>query len=92
MLVIPMMVDLEKEDIFLMPIQVIVPMMVATIEEISAISIVLYNACIISLLLKRATYHLNENPPHFALVLLELNERTISVAMGAYRNMSINTR
>ena len=37
-------------------------------------------------------YHLRVNPPHWVRDLELLNERTISVPMGAYKNIRISAR
>ncbi len=65
------------------------PITVAITEESSAISSVFPSAFKISSFCISRVYHLKVKPPHLALVLLELKESTISVAMGAYRKRKI---
>jgi hypothetical protein len=71
-------------------IHAIVPITVATNADMKAISNVFKSACIITLSEKRLEYHFNVKPPHFALVLLALNDRTIRVTIGAYKKIKIS--
>ncbi len=101
---IPVTISAFSMGIFVMPIQKVfpflfmesiarqesVPIMVAMIADKVAIASVLKKACNMASLLKSETYHFVVKPPHLALDLLELKERTISVAMGAYINSIIN--
>ena len=88
-LVIPIRTALVRLCIPFIPTQAAVPIMVAIKEETKAIISVVYNASIISLFWNNSIYHLKVKPPHFARVLLALKESTISVAIGAYKNIKI---
>ncbi len=67
-----------------MATQVAVPMIVATTVEIRAMISVLAKALMISESEARFKYQSKVKPPHFALDLLELQERIIIVTMGRY--------
>ena len=75
--------------ILLRAIQVIVPISVAITDDIIAMNIVLYNACMIASFLKSSEYQWVVKPPHFALVRLLLKDRTINVTIGAYKKINI---
>jgi hypothetical protein len=91
-LVMPMI----TERIFLlrpiMAIQVKVPMIVEKIVANTAMVRVLIRADATASSDKRLMYQLRVKPPHFALDLLALKERTIRVMMGAYINISRRAR
>jgi hypothetical protein len=103
---IPVTISAFNIGIFVMPIkiarpfffilriarQAIVPINVAKREAKKAIINVLYNAVKITSSSKSARYHLKVNPPHFARVLLALKDKTISVAIGAYKKIIIKTK
>ncbi len=72
-----------------MAIQAMVPMMVARTEEKNAKSSVFFSASIMASFLNMETYHFKVNPPHFALVLELLKDKTISVRIGAYKKIKI---
>ena len=91
MLVTPIITEREVDFIFLNPTQVHIPITVAMAEDKSAMESVVDKASIISRLEKSEMYHLNEKPPHLALVLLELKLNTISVNIGAYKKIKIST-
>ncbi len=59
------------------------------IADKKAIVSVLESAFKIALLCSSEVYHFVVNTPHFARVLLLLKESTISVAIGAYKNIKI---
>ena len=88
-LVIPIRIDFVRRFIAIIAIQATVPMAVAVREDANAMSRVLKRARSISSFWNRETYQFKVNPPHFALVLLLLKERTIKVPMGAYRKRII---
>jgi len=82
-LVTPRITEREEDFILLSPKHAHTPMTVAMAEDNRAIKSVVYRACMISLFVNSEPYHLNVNPPHFALVLLLLKLKMIRVNIGA---------
>jgi len=66
-----------------MPMAARVPSMVAIRAESRAMISVVYRAFMIWLFWKSDLYQSMVNPPHFALVLEALKDRTMSVTIGA---------
>ena len=75
-----------------MPRQAKVPINVETRAATKAIEKVFLIASIIWSFSIMALYHLSENPDQTAIVLALLNEKTASVKIGRYRNMTISAR
>src|SRR5574343_901397 len=69
----------------------IVPRMTAAVALASAIWIESFTADMICSLLNSETYHLVEKPPHTVTSLEALNEYTIRLTMGMYRNRNPTT-
>jgi hypothetical protein len=69
-----------------------VPNTVATTADRIATLSVTQSALISVASPKRASYQRKEKPFHCPIVLESLKENTISTAMGAYKNRSINAR
>jgi hypothetical protein len=67
-------------------IAAVVPIIVAMMAEENAIIRVVDKADIISSFSNSFRYHLKVNPPHFALDFDSLNESTINMSIGAYKN------
>ena len=88
-LVIPMIIVRLVFFMLLMEMQATVPMTVAIKADKSAMISVFHNAERMASFRNREAYHFNVNPPHFALVLLALKDKTIKVPMGAYRKIKI---
>lgn len=65
------------------------PITVAMIADKKAIVNVFESAFKIAALWNNDRYHFVVKPPHLARVLLWLKERTMSVAIGAYKKMNI---
>jgi hypothetical protein len=63
-----------------------VPIKVAMMAEENAITRVVDKADIISSFSNNCRYHLKVKPPHFALDFDSLNESTINMRIGAYKN------
>ena len=87
--VIPMMMERFLFFILLMAKLAIVPIIVEISAAKKAITNVLISDWIMASFSNNATYHFKVNPPHLALVLLALKERTIKVIIGAYRKIKI---
>ena len=78
--------------LFLRPviaIAAIVPINVAIIDERRASINVVIKASIMEESDKSLAYHLKVKPPHLDLDFDALNDKTISTAMGAYKNMKM---
>ena len=78
--------------LFLRPviaIAAIVPINVAIIDERRASINVVIKASIMEESDKSLAYHLKVKPPHLDLDLEALKDKTISTAMGAYKNMKM---
>jgi hypothetical protein len=69
-----------------MPIAAAVPMIAARTDDISASIIVFLKAVIINSFRNSLSYHSSVNPAHTDLLLDALNENTISINIGAYKN------
>ena len=89
MLVTPMITARLLRFCPISAMQVTVPMMVDTTVEISAMISVFASALRIEESLNRFRYQPNVKPPQRALDLLELNESTMSVTIGAYMKMTM---
>jgi hypothetical protein len=92
MLVMPMMKERILAENANIAIHAKVPIIVAKIVDRTAMDNVLNSASATASSSSRLRYQLRVKPPHFALDLLELKERTIRVMMGAYINISIRER
>ena len=66
-----------------------VPRIVAIRAEEKAMIRVVYRADIMDSFCKSSEYHFKVKPPHFALDLEALKERTIRMIIGAYKNNKI---
>jgi hypothetical protein len=91
-LVIPMKMVRGTRFMPLIAMAAAVPIITAIREDKNAMSSVLYSAVIIVSLENICVYHLRVNPPHCVLDLELLNDKTVMVAIGAYKNMRIITR
>ena len=92
MLLMPMTMFFGVFFIPFMPTAAAVPRMVDTRAEMKAMSRVLYRASMIEALPNIWIYQSRVKPPQDVLDLEVLKDSTIMVRMGAYRNMSTNTR
>ena len=72
------------------PMAAAVPSTVAASEESTASVTVTTMASVISEVLSSCSYQLSVNPVQWPSVLLELNENTIRIRIGAYRNSRIS--
>ena len=78
--------------ILLIPIAATVPISVAISADKNAITSVFLKADIIVALLKSSEYQSSVNPPHLFLDFEVLKLKITKVAIGAYKNINMNTR
>ena len=76
----------------LIPIAAVVPIIVAAMDETIATISVTFNACISAASLNISRYADSVKPFHLLIVFESVNEKIMSTAMGAYRNMSVSAR
>jgi hypothetical protein len=72
-----------------MPTAAIVPMMVAITDDISAIISVFISADMRKSFWNNCLYQSSVKPAHTDLLLDALNENTISIKIGVYKNKNI---
>ena len=69
-----------------------VPITTAISEEMIATLMVIHKLSSMTGSEKSLPYQSNVKPDHFAMVFAELNEKIISMRMGAYKNSSMIAR
>ena len=74
-----------------MPMAASVPSTVASTEETTATTSVLYSAFMIEASWNRSAYQRRDTPANAVWLLELLKENTMSTRMGAYRNRNTNT-